>query len=180
MRRNHFFYCGVVSHMARTGQIVLRRSLWRKWVSYFLLFVATEFALTQAVFASDTQDVNLRQPKETACPAQKFPDFFSAYANSEIIQRTFLRIPLKMQRLDLDAEPEPKPVVKKLKYSQLKFPLLPLRAERDAKLLALRIDKWSERKAEATLFRQDTDYQITYFFVKNECWVLAAIEDWSM
>lgn len=153
--------------------------LWRKWVSYFLLLVATELALTQAVFASDNQNVSLRQPK-TACPAQEFPEFLSAYANSEIIQRTFLRVPLKIQQLNLDADPEPKPVVKKLKYSQLKFPLLPLRAERDAKLLALRIDKWSEKKAEATLYRQDTGYQVTYFFVKNECWVLAAIEDWSM
>jgi hypothetical protein len=135
---------------------------------------------TQVVFASDNQDVDTRQPNETACPAQKFPEFLSAYANSEAIQRTFLRIPLKMQRLDLDAEPEPKPVVKKLKYAQIKFPLLPLRAERDAKLLAMRIDKLSEKKAEATLFKEDTGYQVTYFFVKNECWVLTAIEDWSM
>lgn len=180
MRINHFCYRGFVSHIAKIGQIVVRRSLLEKWVSCSLLFVATEFALTQAVFASDNQDVNLRQPKETACPAQNFPEFFSAYANSETIQRIFVRIPLKIQWLDLDAEPEPKPVVKKFKYYQLKFPLLPLRTERDAKLLTLRIDKWSENKAEATIFRKDTGYQITYFFVKNECWTLASIKDWSI
>lgn len=180
MRLSYFLYCGVVSRAVKIGRIVLRKSLWRKGVSYFLLFVTAELALTQAVFASDNQGIGLKQPKETACPAQNFPDFFSAYTNSETIQRTFLRIPLKMQRLDLDAEPEPKPVVKKLKYAQIKFPLFPLRAERDAKLLAMRIDKLSEKKAEATLFKQDTGYQVTYFFVKNECWVLTAIEDWSM
>lgn len=147
---------------------------------YFLLFVVAALALAQAVFASANEGVSLRQPKETACPAQNFPDFFSAYTNSETIQRTFLRIPLKMQRLDLDAAPEPKPVVESLKYPQIKFPLFPLRAERDAKLLVMRIDKLSERKTEATLFKQDTGYQVTYFFGKKECWLLTAIEDWSM
>lgn len=147
---------------------------------YFLLFFAAQLVPTQTIFASENQGITSRQSKKIACPAQKFPEFFAAYANSEAIQRTFLLMPLKVQRLDLDAEPEPKPVVKKLKYQQIRFPLVPLRAERDSKLLSLRIDKWSEKKAEATLFKQDTGYQITYLFVKNECWALAAIEDWSI
>lgn len=180
MKLNYFHCCELVSRIGKIGQVVLRGSSWGNWSSYLLLFVAIELSLTQVVFAAENQGINLRQPKETACPAQNFRDFLSAYANSETIQRAFIRTPLKTQKLDLDAEPEPKPVVKKLKYSQLKFPLLPLRAERDAKSLALRVDKSSEKKAEATLFKQDTGYQVTYFFIKNECWALAAIEDWSM
>lgn len=178
---NNFLYCSVVSDIVKARRIILQRLIWGKWVSYFLfLLVTTVFTLNQAAFALDNQDTNLRQPKKTACPSQEFPEFFSAYSNSEIIQRAFLRTPLKMQQLDLNTEPEPKPIIKKLNYSQIKFPLLPLRAERDAELLALRIDQWSEKKAKVTLFKQDTGYQITYFFIKNKCWILIAIEDWSI
>ncbi|WP_157381305.1 hypothetical protein [Tepidiphilus margaritifer] len=177
MKINHFLYCDVVLHMVKIGRIFCKNTFGINWLIAFFLFVAAAFALTRAAFASDNQDVNLVKP---TCPSQNFPEFFFVYANSETIQRTFLRIPLKVQWLDLDVEPEPKPVVKKLKYAQIRFPLLPLRAEREEKSLSLRIDKWSENKAEATLFKQDTGYQVTYFFVKNECWVLTAIEDWSM
>ena len=152
----------------------------KKWVGYFLLLFYAQLVPTQAIFASENQGITSRQSKKAVCPAQKFPEFFAAYANSEAIQRTFLLVPLKTQRLDLDAEPEPKPVVKKLEYEQIRFPVVPLRAERESKLLSLRINKWSGKKAEATLFKQDTGYQINYLFVKNECWALVAIDDWSI
>lgn len=178
MKFKQSFCCGVISRLKKIRQAFLQRSFLGRRVSYFCLFVAIGLASTQIVLAADYQVVNLKQ--STACSVENFPGFFSAYADSETIQRAFLKTPLKVLRLDLNAEPEPKPVVRKLKYSQIKFPLLPLRAEREAKSLALRIDKWSEKKAEATLFKKDTGYQVTYFFVKNDCWALVAIEDWSM
>lgn len=148
-----------------------RSSTWKNWVC-LLLLVSSESSLNQVALAAE--------PRGITCPAQNFREFISAYADNEAIQRIFIRTPLKIQKLDLDAEPEPKPVVNYLKYSQLKFPLLPLQAERHAKSLSLRIDNSSGKKAEATLLKQDTDYQVTYVFVKNDCWVLVAIEDWSM
>lgn len=167
-----YFVCFVSKlHVAKIKQLASRSSTWKNWACLFLL-AATEISLNQVALAAETLGA--------ACPAQNFREFISAYADSEAVQRTFIKTPLKKRRLDLDAEPEPKPVVKYLKYSQLKFPLLPLQAERHAKSLSLRIEKSSGKEAEATLFKQDTDYQVTYFFVKNDCWVLVAIEDWSM
>jgi hypothetical protein len=177
MKVKHPLCCDVGSRIRKIGRTFLLGISWRNWGSYLLLF---GLSLTQVVFAAENQNLDLRQSKETACPAQNFRDFLFLYANSESIQRTFIKTPLKTQRLNLDAEPEPKPITKTLQYSQLTFPLLPLLAERNANLWSLRIDELSEKKAKATVFKKDTGYQVTYFFIKKYCWVLEAIENWSM
>ena len=114
------------------------------------------------------------------CPSQEFTKFLKAFSERKDIQRAFTKYPLKRQQLDLDAEPEPKPIIKSLELHQIEFPLIPDELERKAKSLALRIDKITSKKAKLTLSRIDTDYQVLYFFSKSQCWKLERVEDWSL
>lgn len=146
-------------------------------------FLAILLALVQTSHALEASSpvAERHEPKPPiSCPGINFPEFFSAFSDSEELQRVFIKTPLKTQRLDLDAKPEPKPIVRLLSRQNIKFPLIPLRPDRDAKSLILRIDKVSGKRAEATLFKNDTDYQVSYFFSKTACWRLDRIEDWSL
>lgn len=115
-----------------------------------------------------------------ACPSENFFEFLTAFADNDALQRAFTRFPLRKMELDLNAEPEPVPVIKTLPRLQVQYPLLPLQAERNVQSLSLRIDEVSAHNAKATLFKEDTDYQVSYFFGKNGCWRLESIEDWSL
>jgi hypothetical protein len=114
------------------------------------------------------------------CPSQEFSGFLDAFAESVEIQKAFTRFPLKRQQLDLDAEPEPKPILRSLSREHVRFPIIPNEAERKARLLGLRVDELTTRQAKLTLVKNDTDFQVSYFFTKNSCWKLERIEDWSL
>lgn len=114
------------------------------------------------------------------CPSQEFSKFLKAFSEHKDTQMAFTKYPLKRQQLDLNAEPEPKPVIKSLGRHQIEFPLIPDELERKAKSLTLRIDKVTSKKAKLTLLKIDTDYQVSYFFSKSGCWKLERIEDWSL
>lgn len=114
------------------------------------------------------------------CPSQEFAGFLNAFAENVEIQKAFTKFPLKRQQLDLEAEPEPKPVLRLLSRSQVKFPIIPNAAERKTKSLNFRVDELNARRAKVILVKSDTDYQVSYFFRKNSCWKLEHIEDWSL
>lgn len=92
----------------------------------------------------------------------------------------FTKYPLKQQQLDLNAEPEPKPVVRKLRRDQVSFPVMPNETERKQKSLVSRINENKSNHVTLTMVKSDTDYQVNYFFNRNSCWYLERIEDWSL
>lgn len=117
---------------------------------------------------------------QASCPAVEFSVFVRAFSNDISIQKAFTRYPLKKQRLDPDAEPEPKKIIQDLGRHQIQFPILPLHEERVKRSLEIRIDSVTATNAKITLVKPDTDYQVSYFFRKNSCWRLMRIEDWSL
>lgn len=125
--------------------------------------------------------VKSASPKRSIeCPSRQFTEFFKAFSASSDIQEAFTKYPLKWQQLDLNADPEPKSFVKSLRRNQVEFPVIPDELERKSKLLMVRIDKMTSGHVKLTLLKDDTDYQITYFFRKNSCWKLERVEDWSL
>ncbi len=115
-----------------------------------------------------------------SCPAADFSVFMRAFSNDVDVQKAFTKSPLKNQRLDIDAEPEPRIVIQNLGRHQIQFPVLPLREERGNQLLEISVDGVTADSAKVTLFKPDTDYQIYYFFEKSACWKLVRIENWSL
>ncbi|MBI5625933.1 MAG: hypothetical protein HY935_01835 [Nitrosomonadales bacterium] len=113
------------------------------------------------------------------CPADNFENFFGAFSEQIELQKQFTQFPLKKLKV-IDADPEPKPIIKSLKKNQITFPVVPNQIERKNKGLSIRLEIPGLKQAKAMLFKKDTDYQIVYFFTKNGCWMLNRIEDWSL
>lgn len=114
-----------------------------------------------------------------ACPATDFAQFVSAYSESQSLQRTFVRLPLQTL-LMANADPEPQQQRRKLSAGQLVFPLMPNAASRQAKGLELRVTQPAKGKGVVVLEKPDTDYQVEYRFVFDQCWVLRERLDYSL
>lgn len=114
------------------------------------------------------------------CPSENFSEFLIVFSNDEKFQHEFLKIPLEIQKIDLNSDSEPIPVLNILNAEQIVYPLIPLELERKKKSLDLRVDELTRLKAKVTLYKKDTGYQISYFFNKDFCWRLERIEDWSI
>jgi len=115
-----------------------------------------------------------------ACPSAKFPVFLAKYADSIALQKTFTADSLDMSMLDLAAQPEPRPVNTQLAKGKLSYPLIPSAAVRKQQGLAFRIDEVTDKNARATLFKEDTDYKVSYVFRKERCWKLERKDDQSL
>lgn len=113
------------------------------------------------------------------CPADKFKSFFDAFSENIQLQKQVTQFPLE-KLIVIDADPEPRPVVKRLKKNQITFPVIPNLLERKNKGLSVRLETSGSNQAKAILFKEDTDYQVIFFFTRNGCWKLNKIEDWSL
>ena len=150
---------------------------------FYCLIIALTIAVSGQSFALDAAERHVSQEKVKnypACPSQDFSEFLKVFSENIVIQRAFTKYPLKKWQLDLDSDPEPKPVLRNLRSSQISFPVIPGESERNLKSLTFRIEKIESKKAKLLLMKADTDYQISYFFSKNSCWNLDRIEDWSL
>lgn len=115
----------------------------------------------------------------TACPSQDFAAFLAAFADSADVQRAFTQRPLRSESVDANADPEPKPVVAMLDGDALSFPLMPSRAKQQADGLVLSQTELNGDK-QVMLAKPDTDYQLSFFFRKGECWTLYRMRDDSL
>lgn len=118
--------------------------------------------------------------RAAACPSQQFPAFFAAFSDNVALQKAFTAFPLAHVMLDHAVQPEPRKVSKQLPQAKLSFPLMPPKAVRTKQGLAFRVDQETDKNAKVTLFKEDTGYQVAYFFRKDACWKLERREDLSM
>lgn len=115
-----------------------------------------------------------------ACPAQIFSKFIDKFSNDVSTQMAFTEVPLIFQYLDFSKEPEPSPVIEKIGKNKIRFPVMPLHEERIDNLLTINVVHSNLIDAEVLLFKDDTDYKISFFFKKKDCWKLVRIENWSL
>ena len=145
---------------------------------YFIISLI--FSISSYAYALDPASQPNQQANQIACPSRDFSEFIQAFSENTEIQVAFTQYPLLEQRLDINAEPEPKPVVRKLRRDQVSFPVFPNEAERRKQSLVLRIDEKKSNHVKLTLVKADTDYQVNYFFSRDSCWRLKRIEDRSL
>ncbi|QQP97403.1 hypothetical protein [Lysobacter enzymogenes] len=115
----------------------------------------------------------------TACPSQDFDAFLAAFADDVEVQRAFTERPLRSETVDANADPEPKPVTAMLDGDAIKFPLMASRAKQQADGLVLSQTELNGDK-QVLLAKPDTDYQLSFFFRKGECWTLYRMRDDSL
>jgi hypothetical protein len=116
-----------------------------------------------------------------ACPGKTFDTFLAAFAANADIQRAHVADPLSSGRIDAEAQPEPRMVMSSLPKAGLRFPIMPLGAERRRDGLEMRATPKGGGKFEVVLARPDTGYQLRYQFQPvGACWRLSAMTDETM
>lgn len=114
-----------------------------------------------------------------ACPSQDFDAFLKAFADDVDVQKAYTQRPLRSDSIDPDASPEPKPVSVMLDGDGLQFPIMPSSQQQKQDGLSLSLSELNGDK-EVMLAKPDTDYQLSFFFRKGECWTLYRKRDDSL
>lgn len=96
------------------------------------------------------------------------------------VQKTQVTLPLQSEAIDLNAEPEPKPVTKMLTQAELKFPLMPSLQQQAQDGLQLSKTFTDATHVEVKLSKPDTDDQRVFFFQNDGCWKLYRTRDDSL
>lgn len=129
---------------------------------------------------------NRQQPMKTdgdaanaTCPSTEFSAFLTAFSERTDVQKTFVQQPLKMVTT-VAGDPEPEMEKRSLSGDQLKFPIIPDQAKREAQGLTLTVKEERGDKAIAILQKPDTDYVFEYRFVRGQCWQLEEVMDYSL
>jgi hypothetical protein len=153
--------------------------------------VAVAMALGGCELASNSQPASAAGDKNAtpvaaapavaakACPSQDFDVFLKAFADDVQVQKAYTQRPLQSETIDANADPEPKSVTTMLDGDALQFPLMPSAAKQQADGLVLSQTELNGDK-EVMLAKPDTDYQLSLFFRKGECWTLYRMRDDSL
>lgn len=113
------------------------------------------------------------------CPSTDFSTFLSSFSEHADVQKTFVQQPLKMVTT-VAGDPEPEREKRSLSGDELKFPIIPDLAKRDAQGLTLTVKEEQGDHAVAILQKPDTDYVFEYRFVRGQCWRLEEVMDYSL
>lgn len=114
------------------------------------------------------------------CPSQDFDAFLADFANDEEVQRTHVTNPLESESVDVNAEPEPKPVTRWMPVSALRFPLMKSIQQQDRSGFKRTLSASGTRGMEVKIAKEDTDEQTTFFFRNEGCWMLYRMQDDSL
>lgn len=116
----------------------------------------------------------------TTCPAESFDQFLPLFENDVNVQKAYVTDPLQSDSVDPNADPEPKPVSKSLPKDQVTFPIMPSQADQAKDGLTAKRTDTSATDVAVKLVKPDTDYQMTFFFRKDDCWHLYRVKDDSL
>jgi hypothetical protein len=119
-------------------------------------------------------------PAVPACPSSSFDGFLKAFREDVQVQKAFSAEPLESQTVDATAEPEPALVTKMLTAAELQFPVIPSEQQQTQEGLTMRQSVLENGDTKVTLAREDTDYQLSFYFRKGECWQLFRIRNESL
>lgn len=115
-----------------------------------------------------------------SCPSQDFGTFITAFTDDVQIQQAFVHDPLESETVDVNADPEPKPVTRTLHKAELSFPLMPSTKEQTHVGLKRTISAIGPGEMQVKLAKDDTDYQLTFLFRNEGCWTLYRKQDDSL
>lgn len=115
---------------------------------------------------------------ETPCPAD-FPTFLAAFSEDTVLQAAFTRFPLEDVSVE-DGPDEPREVVRVVERAELRGPVFPSGRQRAADGLTLRIEDEADGRAVVVVWKEGTDLQLRYVFVRDGCWTLVRRQNESL
>ncbi len=114
------------------------------------------------------------QASTAACPSQSFFEFLHAFVDSAEVQGRFTRLQPRTPAHGA-AMPDAGAVVR-VAYAPSTAAAIPLRAERQAQALSLRIDDLTEDQARVLMLQDGGSQRVHYVFSKQACWTLVRVE----
>lgn len=136
------------------------------------------FVVKEEPVASSVPTPEVKEPVVPTCPSKDFYVFFKAFSEDKEVQRAFTKVPLKSETVENIPDQETKTIVRFLDQKKLKFPVWPLRSERESQSLISKVEDLSESSATVTLFRLNINAAPTsYTFKKGNCWQLESVEN---
>lgn len=114
------------------------------------------------------------------CPAEAFDRFLPLFENDVAVQKAYVTDPLQSDSVDPNADPEPKPDSKSIPRAEVAFPVMPSQAQQTKDGLIATQTTGGPTEISVKLVKPDTDYHVTFFFRKNDCWRLYRIKDDSL
>jgi hypothetical protein len=114
------------------------------------------------------------------CPSLNFDSFLKAFVGDVELQKAFTAEQLESQTVDATAEPEPALVTKLQTKAELQFPVIPSEQQQANEGLKMRQSVLENGDTKVTLAKEDTDYQMSFYFKKDECWKLIRIRNDSL
>lgn len=136
---------------------------------------ATSTATPAAATSSATATASVPR-----CPAEAFDRFLPLFENDVAVQKAYVTDPLQSDSVDPNADPEPKPVSKSIPRAEVVFPVMPSQAQQTKDGLVATQTAGGPTEVFVKLVRPDTDYQMTFFFRKDDCWHLYRVKDDSL
>ena len=110
------------------------------------------------------------------CRLDSFKYFFNDFSSGTINQRKYTIVPLEKLYINSLSDPEPSKIEINLALEQIEFPVIPFL---EGLSFSIEADE-GLGKAKVRVEKEDTDYQVIYFFQHDTCWNLFRIEDWSL
>ncbi len=114
------------------------------------------------------------------CPAEAFDRFLPLFESDVAVQKAYVTDPLQSDSVDPNADPEPKPVSKSIPRAEVAFPVMPSQAQQTKDGLVATQTAGGPTEVSVKLVKPDTDYQMTFFFRKDDCWHLYRVKDDSL
>ena len=116
----------------------------------------------------------------TACPSQEFESFLEAFAGDIDLQRAFTARPLHSESLDTGADPEPRSVTRMLDEPDIEFPLIADLDQLREEGVSLNTSVIPPGGRQVLLSKEDTGFQVSFYFRKDDCWPLYKVQDDSI
>ena len=113
----------------------------------------------------------------STCPSHDIKQFVAAFAEDTALQKAFTSATIDTAFIDYNAQPEPTESVERLPREQLRFPVMPNRAQQAREGLRHRYVSTNANRAVVALEVPDTGTQLTYTFHFDGCWTLIKIVD---
>ncbi|WP_372392135.1 hypothetical protein ACCQ05_19180 [Xanthomonas sp. NCPPB 3582] len=113
------------------------------------------------------------------CPDADFSSFLKRFGAEIAVQEKATADPLTMIQLDLEAQPEPAPVVREVPLATVEWPVIPNldAARKGGREVVVSEDAGGRQVLVRT---PDTGGQQVYHFAQRPCWTLVKVDDQSL
>ncbi len=132
------------------------------------------------VFLCGTMVAQANAQQAASCPEPEFKAFLARFSRDVAFQEKSVASPLETSFVDVNAEPEPKTVTKKVALKDLEWPVMT-----DIQTLSktgreMKISDEPDGVKKVRIRKADTGDQQSYYFAQKPCWKLIKMFDESL